>query len=135
MSVHQLFEKHDLAKVVDELGDAALDFVIDLASRNLDDRRVLEAAKESLEARRRKAKAIEVALIEEGDAIGRAIYEHLCDAFGITPLTDADLERKFSALAEPVLGGAALRPLMDAAWALASASDVQAMVRMAVPQA
>ena len=51
------------------------------------------------------------------------------------PLTDADLERKFSALVEPVLGGAALRPLMDAAWALASANDVRALVKLAVPQA
>ena len=51
------------------------------------------------------------------------------------PLTDNDLERKFSALVEPVLGAASLRPLMDAAWDLQSAHDVRALVRLAVPSA
>ena len=49
------------------------------------------------------------------------------------PLTDADLERKFSSLVEPVLGAAALRPLMAAAWALDGAADVRPLVRLAVP--
>lgn len=50
------------------------------------------------------------------------------------PLTDADLERKFSGLVEPVLGKAALRPLMAAAWALQRAPDVRALVQLAVRQ-
>ena len=34
------------------------------------------------------------------------------------PLSDADLERKFTALAEPVLGAAAVRELMAQAWSV-----------------
>ena len=49
------------------------------------------------------------------------------------PLTDADLERKFSSLVEPVLGAAALRPLMGAAWGVGGATDVRELVRLAVP--
>ena len=49
------------------------------------------------------------------------------------PLTDAQLEAKFSDLADPVLGTAALRPLMDAAWAVSTAADVRQLVALAVP--
>ncbi len=49
------------------------------------------------------------------------------------PLTDADLERKFSSLAEPVLGQAALAPLIAAAWRLGAAADVRELVRLSVP--
>ena len=49
------------------------------------------------------------------------------------PLTDADLERKFSSLAEPVLGKTALAPLIAAAWGLGAAADVRELVMLAVP--
>ena len=49
------------------------------------------------------------------------------------PLTDADLERKFSSLAEPVLGKPALAPLIAAAWGLGAAADVRQLVMLAVP--
>ena len=49
------------------------------------------------------------------------------------PLTNADLERKFSSLAEPVLGKTALAPLIAAAWGLGAAADVQELVKLAVP--
>ena len=49
------------------------------------------------------------------------------------PLTDADLERKFSSLAEPVLGKTALAPLIAAAWGLGAAADVRELVKLAVP--
>ena len=49
------------------------------------------------------------------------------------PLTDADLERKFSSLAEPVLGRGALAPLLGAAWGLSAAGDVRGLVRLSVP--
>jgi 2-methylcitrate dehydratase PrpD len=49
------------------------------------------------------------------------------------PLTDAQLEAKFSALAAPVLGETALRPLMDAAWQVSAAADVRGLVKLAVP--
>lgn len=49
------------------------------------------------------------------------------------PLTDVDLERKFSSLAEPVLGRSALDPLISAAWGLSAAADVRGLVKLAVP--
>ena len=49
------------------------------------------------------------------------------------PLTNADLERKFSSLAEPVLGKTALAPLIAAAWGLGAAADVRELVKLAVP--
>ena len=47
------------------------------------------------------------------------------------PLTDTDLERKFSSLVTPVLGERALRPLVEAAWLIGTAGDVRALVRLA----
>ena len=47
------------------------------------------------------------------------------------PLTDTDLERKFSSLVTPVLGESALRPLVEAAWLIGTAGDVRALVRLA----
>jgi 2-methylcitrate dehydratase PrpD len=49
------------------------------------------------------------------------------------PLTDTDLERKFSSLAEPVLGRAALAALIAAAWGLGAAADVRQLIKFAVP--
>ena len=49
------------------------------------------------------------------------------------PLTDADLERKFSSLVAPVLGQAVLAPLMAAAWGIGVAGDVRELVRLSVP--
>ena len=49
------------------------------------------------------------------------------------PLTDADLERKFSSLAEPVLGHDALAPLIASAWGLGTATDVRELLRQSVP--
>lgn len=49
------------------------------------------------------------------------------------PLTDVDLERKFSSLVAPVLGQGALAPLMPAAWGLSAATDVRALLRLSVP--
>ncbi len=50
------------------------------------------------------------------------------------PLTDAQLEAKFSALASPVLGPGAVAALMDAAWKVSAAADVRALVALAVPK-
>jgi 2-methylcitrate dehydratase PrpD len=51
-----------------------------------------------------------------------------------SPLTDANLERKFSSLAAPVLGAAGLRALMDAAWGVGAAANVGSLVGLAVPR-
>lgn len=49
------------------------------------------------------------------------------------PLTDSDLARKFSSLAAPVLGQAALAPLIAAALALGAVEHVRQLVGLAVP--
>jgi 2-methylcitrate dehydratase PrpD len=46
------------------------------------------------------------------------------------PMSDADLEAKFAALVEPVLGAERVRPLLDACWSLAGARDVRELVRL-----
>ena len=51
------------------------------------------------------------------------------------PLTDGDLERKFTSLAAPVLGERSLAPLMASLWALGHAPDVRDVTALAVPAA
>jgi 2-methylcitrate dehydratase PrpD len=51
------------------------------------------------------------------------------------PLTDADLERKFTSLAAPVLGERSLAPLIASLWALGHAPDVRDVTALAVPAA
>ena len=93
-------------------------------------------------AMRRKVVAAVDPAIDEAEVRAVAVMKdgsrktvHVEHAIGSLqrPLTDADLERKFSSLVEPVLGGAVLRPLMAAAWGAGRASDVHDLVRLAVP--
>jgi 2-methylcitrate dehydratase PrpD len=51
------------------------------------------------------------------------------------PLTDGDLERKFTSLAAPVLGERSLAPLIASLWALGHAPDVRDVTALAVPAA
>ena len=91
---------------------------------------------------RRKVVAAVDPTIEEAEVRAVAVMKdgtrtsvHVEHAIGSLqrPLSDADLERKFSSLAEPVLGKATLQPLMDAAWSLGAASNVLGLVALAVP--
>ncbi len=47
------------------------------------------------------------------------------------PLTDAEVEAKFAALAEPVMTGASQRRLVDAVWSLERQDSVSALMRLA----
>ena len=92
---------------------------------------------------RRKVVATVDPTIDEAEVRAVAIMKdgshkevHVEHAIGSlqSPLSDADLERKFSSLAAPVLGQAALAPLMAAAWGLGAAVDVRELVKLAVPR-
>jgi 2-methylcitrate dehydratase PrpD len=56
--------------------------------------------------------------------------EHATDS-KFNPLSDADLERKFAGLAEPVMGPARTRELIDKTWAVASLPDAGELARAA----
>ena len=99
-------------------------------------------ASEAVTNMRRKVVATVNPTIDEAEVRAVAIMKdgsrktvHVEHAIGSLqrPLTDADLERKFLSLAAPVLGQAALAPLMVAAWGLGAAADVRALVKLAVP--
>ena len=66
---------------------------------------------------------------------GRRVHVFVEHAIGslARPMTDADLEAKFHALADPVLGAARAGQLIDACWKIAGAADVQLMVNRARP--
>ncbi len=49
----------------------------------------------------------------------------------LNPMSDADLERKFSGLAEPIVGAARARELVDRTWAVASLPDAGELSRAA----
>ena len=49
------------------------------------------------------------------------------------PMTDADLERKFHGLVDPVLGAARAAQLIDACAALARTADVRSITELATP--
>jgi 2-methylcitrate dehydratase PrpD len=49
------------------------------------------------------------------------------------PMTDAQLEQKFKALSEPVIGAAKTDALIAAAWKIGDAADVRALTARARP--
>jgi len=49
----------------------------------------------------------------------------------LNPMSDADLERKFSGLAEPVVGPARAQELIDRTWAVTSLPDAGELARAA----
>ena len=66
---------------------------------------------------------------------GSTVHVHVEHAIGSLqrPMTDANLEAKFSDMGNAVLGAQQTRQLMDACWALAKAPNVAAVVRLATP--
>jgi len=93
---------------------------------------------------RRKVIATVDATIDEAEVRAVAVLRdgskkavHVEHAIGSLqrPLTDGDLERKFTSLAAPVLGERSLAPLMASLWALGNATDVRDVTALAVPAA
>jgi 2-methylcitrate dehydratase PrpD len=66
---------------------------------------------------------------------GRRIHVFVEHAIGSLerPMSDAQLEAKFHALADPVLGSPAASRLIGACWQTGSAADVRALAALAVP--
>jgi 2-methylcitrate dehydratase PrpD len=68
-------------------------------------------------------------------ADGRRVHVFVEHAIGslANPMTEAQLEAKFSGMADAVLGADACRTLMDACWGVGAAPDVRGLVRLATP--
>lgn len=68
-------------------------------------------------------------------ADGRTVDCHVDHAVGseARPMSDADLERKFRGLAEPVLASSQIDRLIEGCWKLEQLDDVGALVRLAAP--
>lgn len=66
---------------------------------------------------------------------GRSVHVFVEHAIGslARPMTDADLDAKFHALADPILGAARAERLIDACRRIATAPDVQHLVALAQP--
>jgi 2-methylcitrate dehydratase PrpD len=67
---------------------------------------------------------------------GRRVHVFVEHAVGSLrkPMTDAQLDAKFHALADPVLGEAAAVPLLQACRRLAGTADVRSLTSLAVPR-
>jgi 2-methylcitrate dehydratase PrpD len=72
-----------------------------------------------------------VALLKDGRR-EHVFVEHAIGSLA-RPMTDADLERKFHGLADPVLGAARTRELIAAAWNTGSAVDLSTLAALARP--
>ena len=70
-------------------------------------------------------------------ADGRRVHVFVEHAIGSlkNPMTDANLEAKFRGLADPVLGARQTRELINACWAVGSASTVASIIALAAPRA
>jgi 2-methylcitrate dehydratase PrpD len=68
-------------------------------------------------------------------ADGRSVDCHVEHAVGseARPMSDADLERKFRGLAEPVLAPARIDRLIDGCWNIEKVDDVGALIKHAAP--
>ena len=66
---------------------------------------------------------------------GRRVHVFVKNAIGSieNPMTDALLEGKFHGLSDPILGAAQTANLIEACWMLGEATDVRALVALAVP--
>jgi 2-methylcitrate dehydratase PrpD len=64
---------------------------------------------------------------------GRTVHVHVEHAIGSLqrPMSDADLEAKFSGMSDAILGAGQTRKLIDACWNLGKAADVRALTALA----
>ncbi len=99
--------------------------------------------REDMVALRRKVVATVDDSIDEASADvtavlkdGRRVHVFVEHAIGSlqNPMTDANLEAKFHGLSDPILGEGQTAELIKACWAIGKASDVTALVALAVPR-
>ncbi|CAG9164452.1 MmgE/PrpD family protein [Cupriavidus pampae] len=93
-------------------------------------------------ALRRKVVATADGNVDEAAALvkavlkdGREVNVRVDHAIGSLqrPMTDANLDAKFHALADPILGAARVRELIGACWQLGDAADVRSLTALARP--
>jgi 2-methylcitrate dehydratase PrpD len=67
---------------------------------------------------------------------GRTLQRHVAHNLGTpdNPMSDAQLQEKFTALATPVLGRGRTDELAEACWKLLDHDDIRAVLRLAAPQ-
>jgi 2-methylcitrate dehydratase PrpD len=66
---------------------------------------------------------------------GKEVHIFVKNAIGSVenPMTDANLEQKFTNLAEPVIGAEKTRQLISALWKLGQASDLKQIIHLCTP--
>ena len=66
---------------------------------------------------------------------GKEVHVFVKNAIGSVenPMSDANLEQKFTSLAEPILGTEKTRQLISALWKLGSASDLKHILSLCTP--
>ncbi|ARP85412.1 MmgE/PrpD family protein [Bordetella genomosp. 9] len=74
-----------------------------------------------------------VATLKDGSKV-HIFVEHAIGSLQ-RPMSDADLEAKFSGMSDPILGADQTRKLIDACWQLAKAADVRGLAALARPAA
>ncbi|HVE90624.1 MAG TPA: MmgE/PrpD family protein, partial [Burkholderiaceae bacterium] len=76
--------------------------------------------------------SVDVTAVMAGGRREHLIVEHAIGSLQ-RPMTDAQLEAKFTALSAPVLGDAKTTALIDAAWNIGRAADVRTLTAIARP--
>jgi 2-methylcitrate dehydratase PrpD len=66
---------------------------------------------------------------------GKEVHVFVKNAIGSVenPMSDANLEQKFTSLAEPIIGTEKTRQLISALWKLGSASDLKHILSLCTP--
>ncbi len=66
---------------------------------------------------------------------GKEVHVYVENAIGSleNPMSDANLEQKFTSLAEPVIGKEKTRQLISALWKLGQASDLKQILSLCTP--
>lgn len=88
-------------------------------------RKVVAAVDDSID----EASVDATAILKDGSKV-HVFVEHAIGSLQ-RPMSDADLEAKFAGMAEPVLGAAQTRALLDACWNLGGAGDVRELAGLA----
>ena len=66
---------------------------------------------------------------------GKEVHVFVKNAIGSVenPMSDANLEQKFTSLAEPIIGKEKTRQLISALWKLGQASDLKQIISLCTP--
>jgi 2-methylcitrate dehydratase PrpD len=107
----------------DEFSDAVVNDPRVVATRN----KVLATVDDAID----EASVVVTAVLQDGRRVEVRV-EHAIGSLR-NPLSDAQLEAKFHALVEPVLGAAKARDITQACWQLASLADLRMLTALCRP--